>query len=80
MGMTLGLAMEGFIPISIYPRWNFLILALNQLVNHVDKLNEMGNGGFENRIIIRTGIGSSNLIISIFLHIVCTAEVKSLSC
>tara|TARA_B110000483_G_C18094515_1_gene503320 strand:- start:414 stop:950 length:537 start_codon:yes stop_codon:yes gene_type:complete len=58
MGMTLGLAMEGFIPISIYPRWNFLILALNQLVNHVDKLNEMGNGGFENRIIIRTGIGS----------------------
>ncbi len=24
MGMTLGLALAGFIPVSIYPRWNFL--------------------------------------------------------
>ena len=23
MGMTLGMLMEGFVPISIYPRWNF---------------------------------------------------------
>ena len=34
MGMTLGLGLQGFIPVSIYPRWNFLILAINQLVNH----------------------------------------------
>lgn len=58
MGITLGLAFEGYIPVSIYPRWNFLILALNQLVNHIDKINEMGNGNFQNKIIIRTGIGS----------------------
>ena len=39
MGITLGLAMDGNIPISIYPRWNFLLYAVNQLVNHIDKLN-----------------------------------------
>ena len=33
MGMAIGLAMDGYAPISIYPRWNFLLLAMNQLVN-----------------------------------------------
>ena len=35
MGMSLGLALAGQVPISIYPRWNFLLLAMNQLVNHL---------------------------------------------
>src|SRR5580698_11678005 len=38
MGMSTGLALNGFVPISIYPRWNFLLLAVNQIVNHLDKL------------------------------------------
>ena len=29
MGMTLGLAMDKNIPISIYPRWNFLLYGIN---------------------------------------------------
>ena len=33
MGITIGLALNGNIPISIYPRWNFLLLAMNQLIN-----------------------------------------------
>ena len=56
MGMTLGLALAGYIPVSIYPRWNFLICATNQLVNHVDKITLMSD--YKPRIIIRTGIGS----------------------
>ena len=38
MGMSIGLCLEGFIPISIYPRIDFLILAMNQLINHLDKV------------------------------------------
>jgi pyruvate/2-oxoglutarate/acetoin dehydrogenase E1 component len=56
MGMTLGLALAGYIPVSIYPRWNFLVCATNQLVNHVDKITMMSD--YMPRIIIRTGIGS----------------------
>lgn len=56
MGITLGLALAGYIPVSIYPRWNFLICATNQLVNHVDKITMMSE--YKPRIIIRTGIGS----------------------
>lgn len=58
MGMSLGMALNGTIPISIYPRWNFLLLAANQIVNHLDKVKIMSSGGFTPKVIIRTSIGS----------------------
>lgn len=58
MGMTIGMALNGTVPVSIYPRWNFLVLAANQIVNHLDKIKIMSDGGYAPRIIIRTSIGS----------------------
>jgi pyruvate/2-oxoglutarate/acetoin dehydrogenase E1 component len=58
MGMSSGLALAGQVPVSIFPRWNFLLLATNQVVNHLDKLPLMSNGGYRPKVIIRTGIGS----------------------
>lgn len=58
MGMTIGMSLEGLIPISIYPRMDFLVLAFNQLVNHLDKMEEMSDGQFKPKVIIRTSIGS----------------------
>ena len=58
MGITNGLALSGKIPVSIYPRWNFLLLATNQLVNHLDKIKIMSDGGYLPKVIIRTSIGS----------------------
>src|SRR5262245_29100821 len=37
MGVSIGLSLEGFVPVSVFPRWNFLILASDQLVNHLDR-------------------------------------------
>ena len=58
MGITIGMLLNGKIPISIYPRWNFLLLSLNQLINHLDKLNEMTGNYYKSKAIIRTSIGS----------------------
>lgn len=58
MGISLGMALDGKVPISIFPRWNFLLCGMNQLINHIDKVGVMANGGFQPKIIIRTGIGS----------------------
>ena len=58
MGITNGLAVNGTVPISIYPRWNFLLLALNQLVNHLDRMPAFSHGEYIPKVIIRTGIGS----------------------
>ena len=58
MGMCTGLSLEGFIPICIYPRFNFMILALNQLINHTDKMREMTKNMLIPKVIVRVAIGS----------------------
>ena len=58
MGMSTGLALEGYVPITCYPRFDFLILAINQLVNHLDKIDFMSKGLMKPRVIIRTSIGA----------------------
>jgi pyruvate/2-oxoglutarate/acetoin dehydrogenase E1 component len=58
MGMSLGLAMGGKFVISFYPRWDFLVSATNQLVNHIDKYKLMT--GDDLHIIIRVGKGSDD--------------------
>ena len=58
MGLATGMALTGLIPISIFPRWNFLLLATNQIVNHLDKLKEITQHKNPGKVIIRTGIGS----------------------
>ena len=69
MGITIGLALNNFVPVSIYPRWNFLLLATNQLVNHLDKVNIMSNGKFKTKAIIRTSIGSEKPLHPQYQHV-----------
>jgi len=56
MGMCAGLSLEGYIPISIYPRFNFMILSINQLVNHIDKMKEMTNNCLVPKVIVRVAV------------------------
>ena len=69
MGMTTGMALTGLVPVSIFPRWNFLLASINQLVNHLDKVQVMSNGGYKVKAIIRTGIGSQRPLHPQFQHI-----------
>ncbi|HIL27376.1 MAG TPA: hypothetical protein EYG21_08370 [Nitrospinaceae bacterium] len=57
LGLSTGLALSGYVPISVYPRWNFLLLAGDQLVNHLDKLTEMTEGQYSPKVIIRVAVG-----------------------
>lgn len=56
MGMSLGLSMMGHRVITFYPRWDFLISATNQLINHIDKYELMTDD--TPHIIVRVGKGS----------------------
>lgn len=60
LGHSIGLALEGFIPVSIFPRFDFLLCATDQLVNHLDKLPLMGD--FNPKVIIRTSVGATEPI------------------
>lgn len=57
MGISTGLAIEGYVPISVFPRWNFLLVACDQLVNHLDKILLMTDGQFKPKVIIRVAVG-----------------------
>ena len=57
MGFCMGLALQGYLPICIYPRMDFMVLALNQLVNHLDKAPLFG---WHPKVIIRVGVGQKH--------------------
>jgi pyruvate/2-oxoglutarate/acetoin dehydrogenase E1 component len=69
MGMTLGMAMDGSNIVSIFPRWNFMLYSINQLINHIDKYKIMNGNNFNGKIIIRTSIGSERPLHPQFQHI-----------
>ena len=62
LGMSTGMALTGFVPITMYPRFDFFILARNQLVNHLDKINVMSSGDMRPRVIIRVAVGAKKPI------------------
>lgn len=57
MGMCVGMSLRGLIPISVFPRWNFLICAANQIVNHLDRLSLYSE--YRPKVIIRTAVPSA---------------------
>jgi pyruvate/2-oxoglutarate/acetoin dehydrogenase E1 component len=60
VGMSIGMAFRGTVPISIFPRWNFLLVGTSGLVSHLDKIADMSKNGYKSKVIIRVGIGSTS--------------------
>lgn len=58
LGASIGLALQGFLPVCVFPRMDFMLRAMDQLINHLDKLKAMSCGQFDPKIIIRTRVGS----------------------
>tara|TARA_R110001592_G_scaffold355811_4_gene656845 strand:- start:439 stop:945 length:507 start_codon:yes stop_codon:yes gene_type:complete len=62
MGISTGMALEGLVPITMYPRFDFFILAANQIINHLDKIRDMSEGEMTPKVIIRVSVGSKDPI------------------
>lgn len=58
IGVSTGLAIAGFVPVSVVPRWNFLLCATDQIVNHLDKMKSLSDGACCPKVIIRVAVGS----------------------
>ncbi len=69
LGMSIGMSLAGKKVISIFPRWNFLLCATNQLVSHLDKLPIISEGEVTPNIIIRTAVGSQRPLFPGYQHI-----------
>lgn len=58
-GMCIGMSLQGYVPICVFPRWNFMLRAADQIVNHLDRIPIYGNG-FRPRVIIRVAAPSTD--------------------
>tara|TARA_B100002019_G_C21206988_1_gene567235 strand:+ start:244 stop:798 length:555 start_codon:yes stop_codon:yes gene_type:complete len=58
MGMSVGMALDGYVPVSCFPRFDFLLRCMDSLVNHLDKMKEMTENTFRPKVIMRTSIGA----------------------
>jgi pyruvate/2-oxoglutarate/acetoin dehydrogenase E1 component len=56
MGFATGMALDGALPVCLYPRINFLLLAMGQLILHLDCLPRISD--YRPRVIIRTMIAA----------------------
>ena len=56
LGLCTGIALAGGFPVCIYPRVNFMLEAVSQLVQHLDKIPLYG--GYRPKVIIRTAIAT----------------------
>lgn len=58
MGISIGLALTGYIPVSLFIRPNFLLYAVGTLVNELDKIAVITHGKACPKVIIKTMNGS----------------------
>ena len=57
MGFCTGLALMGYVPVCIFPRMDFLLLAANQLVTHLDRIPLQST--YRPKVIVRTAVGAT---------------------
>ncbi len=58
VGMAIGLALKGLKPVVFIERFDFILNALDAIVNHLDKLNDISRGEFNPCIILRVVVGN----------------------
>jgi pyruvate/2-oxoglutarate/acetoin dehydrogenase E1 component len=59
-GLAIGLALKGRRPVLWIERIDFILNALDSLVNHLDKIAEISAGDFKPAIIIRAAVGNKS--------------------
>jgi pyruvate dehydrogenase E1 component beta subunit len=59
-GVSIGLSIEGYMPILYFERFNFVLNALDSIVNHLDKFSKLSYGEYSPKVIIRVVIGGKN--------------------
>lgn len=60
LGLAIGLSLRGMKPVVFIERMDFILNALDAIVNHLDKVNEISHGEFSPAVIIRIVVGNKN--------------------
>jgi pyruvate dehydrogenase E1 component alpha subunit len=52
-GIAIGMSFEGFLPVLYFERHDFMMVAMDAIVNHIDKIERISHGEYKVPIIIR---------------------------
>jgi len=58
MGMAMGMSLTGYRPVVCFERHDFLLPAMDAILNHLDKLPTLSGGQFTFPVVIRAIVGS----------------------
>ena len=78
LGMAIGMSLAGYLPIAIFPRWNFLLGACDQLINHLDCMERYSYGKYNPKVIIRTAVATDQPLNPGYQHLGNFCEAFSL--
>jgi len=57
MGLAIGMSLEGYKPVVCFERHDFMTVAMDAIVNHLDKLPELSGNKFCLPVVIRAIVG-----------------------
>jgi len=57
MSMSIGLSIEGYKPLVYFERFNFILIALDSIVNHLDMFRDISDFEYRPKVIIRATVG-----------------------
>jgi len=52
-GLAIGMSFEGFTPVVYFERHDFMLVAADAIINHIDKIERISHGEFKCPVIIR---------------------------
>lgn len=58
MGLAIGCAIAGGLPLCAFPRVNFMLECVSQLIQSLDRMPLFSNGGYKPRVLIRTAVAT----------------------
>jgi pyruvate dehydrogenase E1 component beta subunit len=56
--LAIGLNLQGFKPVVYFERFDFILNAMDAIVNHLDKIGRTSEGEFKVKVIIRATVGN----------------------
>jgi deoxyxylulose-5-phosphate synthase len=68
MGLAIGMSFEGFKPVVYFERHDFMMVAMDAIVNHLDKIERISRGQFKVPVIIRAVVADGGPFYSGITH------------
>lgn len=61
VGLAIGMSLENYFPVVYFERFDFMLNALDAIINHLEKIEQMSQKEYCPKVLIRAVIGNKNM-------------------